>query len=164
MMGGVGTMGVWNNPPGAAAFALVDTAGVATGATVAGAAAGGFACNDPTTGFAHTRLYDDGLLLGPPGVMRVFTVGPLLGGVYEVFTYAWAPCVPPGAVATQVAVPGSIDPPQVLIKAPFAGHAPGITFARHQGVVVPPGGFIAIQLTTIAGNGRLNGFQINQVP
>src|SRR5687767_13552187 len=65
--GAAGMPGFWNNPLTPAPFPLLDVAGFPTGATINGTALGAFFCNDPATGFAHTKLYDDGLALGPVG-------------------------------------------------------------------------------------------------
>lgn len=163
--GGAAAMpGVWNNPLGPAPFPLVDVAGAPTGALICGGWSGGtFGCAGFPVGSPHARLLDDGLVLGPLGTVQLYTVGPLSAGVYDVYTYAFSPCMP--AYRTQVEVVGSASGPQNIGGAMPAGGVlmPGVTHAIHTGVAIPTGGYLLIQLTTTApGFGSLDGLQIVQ--
>ncbi|MCI0745371.1 MAG: hypothetical protein L0Y58_08210 [Verrucomicrobia subdivision 3 bacterium] len=153
--------GVWNNPPGPAAFGpLLNLGGAPTAAGIVGAAIGAFSFDDPACPVPHSRLYEDGLVVGAPAGGGMFVVGPLVAGTYEVYTYAWAPGMP--ANVTQVSVLGSIDGAQNVGGAWPGWHWEGITYAHHTGIAVAAGGSIFIQLnaSTPGSTPRLSGLQI----
>lgn len=158
---------VWNSiAPGAAAgLPLVDTAGVLTAATWGNTAGFCFGFNNAGTAGNHELLMDD-LQCGGSTV----TIGGLLAGTYDVYTYAWAPDSP-GAFLTNVSVnggaatvvggsavaPGGSPPPPGTYVAP--GH-----YAFNGGLVIPGGGAITITTSISAGFVSVNGIQLRFTP
>jgi len=114
--------------------------------------------NPNSTGEAH-YLFDDIIDVGPVGAVATIRLEGMIPGLYEVFTYAIAPDSAAGR--TSVFVPGSSSPnPQVIGGVMPAGEPVlGITHARHLATVAADG-ILAVQATTTAGFGSLNGMQV----
>jgi hypothetical protein len=158
---------IWNAiaPGVAAGLPLVDTAGALTAATWANTAGFCFGFNNAGTAGNHELLLDD-LQCGA----STMTIGGLLAGTYDVYTYAWAPDSP-GAFLTSVSVnggapqivggsavsPGGSPPPPGTYGTP--GH-----YAFNPGIVVPAGGAITIVCAISSGFVSVNGVQLRHTP
>jgi hypothetical protein len=108
------------------------------------------------------QLMDDGLNLGGVGAFADWKFHGLAADAYWVYTYAWAP--DGAAFRTRVSVMevggvDTFDPDQDVGRA-WPGFQKYIeTFSQHF-VVVPPGADLILRTTTIAGLGRVQGFQL----
>jgi hypothetical protein len=154
--GPAGMPGQWNNVIMLAATPLVDLGGAATGVSIAGTGAGINGFNGPPPPAGPERFYDDWVGIGPAGTVQDFTIGPMWGGLYHIYTGAHSANP---ATITRVEVLGSPDPPLDVMGAWPGGHVLGVTHAHHV-IAVAPGANIIVRLTSIAGYGRLNGLQI----
>lgn len=157
-----GQPGFWNAVgSGAFGFALMDLSGSATGVTLSNVGgAGDFEFDNPGTFGDDQALMDDLQDIGGVGGVSTWTLEGLVNGMYEVFTYSWAP--DSDTFLTQVGVTGSPDPLQLVGGAWTGGHALGTTYAQH-GVNVT-NGMIEITASTFDGFGSVNGFQIVFIP
>jgi hypothetical protein len=153
-----GQAGVWNAVPAPAlAAALVGLDGMPSAATLT--STGGFLNfgfdNAGTSGDAQDLL-DDAQDLGGSTSIAHWTFAGLADGAYTVTTYAWAP--DNAGFRTGVSVLGSPDPTVDVGGAWTGAHVVGVTYARHQIVVV--GGALSIELSATNGFGSLNGIQL----
>ena len=149
-----GQAGVWNHFTGTSPTPMLSLTGAATGVTLSSSGTSNFqfGYNNPGT------FGDDELLLdaGHDGA-ATYTFSGVAGGVYDVYTYAWAP--DSAALLTSVSVTGSPDPTQNVGGAWTGSHAQGVTYAKHR-VTVVGGESIVIVCTTFNGPATENGFQI----
>jgi hypothetical protein len=139
-------------------IALADVTGVVGRVTVldaGGNAPFGFP-NGATMG-DDGALMDDVLDLGPASE-DVFVISGLTPGVYEVYSYAWAPDSP--SYLTGVSVN---EQAADTIGGDWPGQqTQGVTYALHT-VKIGEGESIEIATTTVVGFATLNGFQIKPV-
>jgi len=149
-----GQAGVWNHFTGSSPTAMLSLSGAATGVTLSANTSSGFAF-----GFnnALTSGDDELLLDGGHDGAATYTFSGIGDGVYDVYTYAWAP--DSAALQTSVSVTGSTDPPQNVGGNWTGSHVQGVTYAKHR-VSVVGGNSIVIVCTTFSGPATENGFQI----
>ncbi len=153
---GAAQSGTWNHMIGGTSGPLVDTAGatVATVITASTAAGWSFGSNNPIT------VGDDELLLdgGHDGSVTL-TISALQNGVYDVYSYAWAPDAPTIYV-TSVDVPGSINPIQNVGGFDFTGvYLQGQQYAKHR--ITVTGGSLTIAFLEVASFATENGLQLD---
>ncbi|MCH7720188.1 MAG: hypothetical protein IH988_04260 [Planctomycetes bacterium] len=155
---GAGQSGTWNAvSSGAFNVPLSDLAGAATGVTLTNI--GGLLnldSNNPGTSGGDQALMDDFQDVGGAGALATWTFSSLANGSYTVYTYAWAP--DNAAFVSEVTVPGSPDPPQLIGGAWPGGQVQGITYALHTVDVVD--GSLAVMVGTSVSFGTVNGFQL----
>ena len=137
---------------------LVDTNGMTTGVTLEWDAQGipPFAISFDefnTTGDDEALLDDGGYANG----LSTFTFSGLPTGSYDVITYAMAP--DSSVYFTNVAVLGSLDPPQDVGGDFALGYMLGVTHARHT-VFVAPGGMLTVSCDVAIDFDTINGIQV----
>lgn len=162
--GAAGQPGHWNmitTAEAVAGVALVNIGSVLTPVMLAVdvAAGGDFtfdSCIPPTDA---AKLMEDVQDIGAVGGVVTYTFTGLVPGMYEVYTYAWAPDV--FAFISDVTGNCSSDPTEMIggfwCGLPFVR---GITHALHRTRVSAGGDALSIEIATGAGLGRVNGFQI----
>jgi hypothetical protein len=153
--------GIYNNIDAGtvAPIPLVDLTGAPTGASMThtGAFFNFSFDNLNTTGDDQT-LMDDCQDIGGIGNSDTWTISGLSNGVYEIFIYAWGPDDPTNYL-TDVTVAGGAAGLQTVGGADWSGsHVEGDTYARD--LVTVTSGTLAFTLTTQAGFGSFNGFQL----
>jgi hypothetical protein len=149
-----GQTGVWNHFVGTSPTSMLSLTGATTGVTLSASSTSGFGFgfnNTATTGD------DEFLLDGGHDGAATYTFSGIGEGVYDVYTYAWAP--DSAAYLTSVSVTGSTDPPQNVGGAWPGSHVQGVTYAKHR-VKVVGGDSIVIVCTSFSGAVTENGFQI----
>ncbi len=155
---GAGQAGFWNAVnSGAFGFPLSDLSGAATGVTLTNIGGlGNLDFNNGGTSGDDQALMDDFQNVGSVGALATWTFSGLANGSYTVYTYAWAP--DNDAFVSEVTVPGSPDPPQLIGGGWPGGQSQGITYALHTVDVV--GGSLAVMVEAIEVFGTVNGFQL----
>lgn len=152
-----GQVGRWNAVDGAAAAAaLVDLTGAATGVVLGQVGgAGNFGINNVGTLGDDQNLMDDIQNVGGAGAATTWTFDFLGNGLYTVFTYAWAP--DNAAFFSNVTVNCSSDSGQNVGGA-WGPWAVGTTHALHH--VLVRTSTLVVNVATAAGAGSVNGIQI----
>ena len=155
---GAGQSGTWNAvSSGAFGFPLSDLSGAATGVTLTNIGGlGNFSDDNGGTSGDDEALMDDLQNVGGGGALATWTFSGLADGSYTVYTYAWAPDT--AAFVSEVTVPGSPDPPQLIGGDWPGGQVQGTTYALH--TVDVAGGSLAVMVRTSKGFGSVNGFQL----
>lgn len=155
--------GAWNSissPAGPyAAAGLLNTAGAATGVSVANVGGfGDFSFNNAATLGDDQALMDDCQDVGGAGGTTTWTFSGLSNGTYDVYTYAWAP--DSGTFISNVTVPGGVPGVPVACGGNWPGaQAQGITFTKH--TVAVAAGTLSVSVATVSGFGSVNGFQLD---
>jgi hypothetical protein len=140
---------------------LSDLSGVPTNVSVsavmAGNSVGDFVFDNFGTFGGHQSLYDDVGDVGNTASQALWTIQGLQPSHYEVYVYAFAPDNSTYVTSVSVANTTSTDPQTSGGSWP-GGHVQGTTYTRHS--VPCASGTIAITVTTVAGFGSVNGFQL----
>ena len=165
---GSGQTGTWNafGDPGNVwplTLPVVDVTGAATSVVVTGTnpgpnRLGNYTSDQPCTTGDDEALLDDLLDVGVQSATSTWTIENLADGDYDVYSYAAAP--DSVVFATEVTAAGSADPAQV-VAGDFcsAGHALGVTYAKHR-VTVAGGAPVTLTFVTDFGFGSVNGIQV----
>ncbi|MFT4539894.1 MAG: hypothetical protein ACI835_002343 [Planctomycetota bacterium] len=147
---------------GASGASLLDTNGVASGATISEVGAvGNFLFNNAGTNSNDEALLDDLVDVGGMGGISVITITGLAASAYDVYTYAWNPSAPTVA-CTDVSVALSVDPAQTVCGAWGGSHVHLGTYALHR-VILGAGADVVITVATNSGSASVNGIQIKPV-
>ncbi len=120
--------------------------------------AGNFANNNPGTAGGDQNLYDDLQDVGAAGAVATWTFTNLANGLYDVYTFAWAPDDP--AARTRIEIDCSTDVDVVVGGAWPGGHVYAITYAAQRANVT--NGTLAVRATAVVGFGSVNGFQLRR--
>jgi hypothetical protein len=157
-----GTAGVWNGVQAiATGVPLVDKLGSPSGVTITTSptlSANLWFDNLNMTG-DDAALMEDIIYGGVTGVFYPITFNGLANGSYDVYTYAIAPDNKTGFI-TDVDVTESTDGVQAVGGSLFAGHAQGVTYAKHTATVTT--GTITVQVRINTSFISVNGIQIEQ--
>lgn len=143
---------------------LAGTNGAPTGVSVSATASAGtnslgdFEFNNAATTTNDQALMDDFADVGGAGKSLTFTFSNLQSGLYDVYTYAWAPDSASFASTVFVANSSSANP-QTCGGAWPGAHQLGITYTKHS--VALSGGTLTIRVTTQSGFGSVNGIQLD---
>jgi parallel beta-helix repeat protein len=162
---GAGLAGRWNGVPASSLgpVALVDRTGAATPAFFTRSGGGGAFTFDNfnSQGEAH-YLLDDIIDIGPLDSIATLRIDGVVPGLYEIITYAVAP--DDAAARTEIFVPGStsVNPQVVGGEIPQGAFIPGVTHASHI-AMVDADGILALQASTVAGFGSVNGLQVRLI-
>lgn len=147
--------GIWTTVNGglATAQALSDINGVPTTATFQISLGGDFSFDNALTTGDDQALMDDGV---DPGASNTITIAHLSAGTYTVYTYAWAPDSATYITAVNVNATGAQN-----VGGAWPGtHTLGITYSRHNTIVVPNDGTITITTATVVSFSTVNGIQL----
>jgi hypothetical protein len=130
---------------------------VSVRAVMAGNSVGDLAFDNFGTFGGHQALYDDVGDVGNTISQALWTIQGLQSGNYEVYVYAFAP--DSSAFVTRVSVADTTSADPQTAGGPWpGGHVLGTTYTRH--TVPCATGTITITVTTVAGFGSVNGFQL----
>ena len=156
---GNGNVGFWNAREGfgGTSAPLSNLSGGATNVTITISDGSNFEQNNPSTSGDDEALMDD--IHAPASGGSVLTVDGLPNGIYTIYTYAMSPCNIT-THATEVNVPLSIDPPQVVQGLWPGAFSAGMTHVVHNGVQVSGGTSVDIELGLGAVALSCNGLQI----
>lgn len=163
-----GTPGLGLPPPSALPWYVIgDLAGlngaptgVALFATVSASSnsIGDFEFNNAGTNASDQALMDDFADVGGAGSMLTFTFANLQSGVYDVYTYAWAPDSASFTSSVHVANSSSANP-QSCGGAWPGSHQLGVTYTKHS--IALSGGTLTIRVTALTGFGSVNAIQLD---
>lgn len=161
-----GQVGIWSLEDGdAASVSIDDLSGNPTSVTISivpgSGSAGDFSFDNSATSGDDEALMDDFFDVGPEafGAVSSMTFIGVAPGVYDLYTYAWAP--DNSAYVTEIDVSESADGPQYCSGAWPGSHVEGTTFVRHT-VTVPSSGIFEVVATSFSTGsyGTINGFQL----
>ena len=152
-----GRPGTWNAFDLTGPMQLSDLTGALSGVTLETTGGVLYDFDNGGTSGDHDALLDDMQDVGYEPAFVDWTITGLSSGVYDIYTYAFAPDHP--WYTTKVSVVGSTDGPQYVSGSWGGGHSHGVTFARHR-VVVDGGGSVQVRVDSEFVAGSVNGFQI----